>query len=230
VLSIAANVVVRANTIKPAGAIRATSVCCPCAAAGGCGGGSPCRRQWLCSALESLASVEVAVFLFFEPGGPRPVYHHKEERTEGHLFIAVLAYQLVQAIRRKLEAGGETMSWTRLREILSVQRRIMDAFRYRNGHTMHVREAIVAEPALRRIYDALEIDASPGGIQRLMRDNAKSGCTQRRRAVEQLGSGDVFVIAVNEPGKLASCSARPEQLFDPAMTPMTPIVRLDSAE
>jgi hypothetical protein len=36
--------------------------------------------------------------------GLRPVFHHKQDRTEGHLFITVLAYQLVQAIRRKL--GG----------------------------------------------------------------------------------------------------------------------------
>ncbi len=100
--------------------------------------------------------------------GLRPVYHHKEERTEGHLFITVLAYQLVQAIRRKLEAAGETMSWTRLREILSVQRRITATFQQRDGHTMHVRKATVAEPALRRIYDALGIDASPGGVRKLM--------------------------------------------------------------
>ena len=100
--------------------------------------------------------------------GLRPVFHHKEERTEGHLFITVLAYQLVQAIRRKLEAAGETMSWTRLREILAVQRRVTATFQQRDGHTMHVRKATVAEPALRRIYDALGIDASPGGIQKLM--------------------------------------------------------------
>ena len=102
-----------------------------------------------------------------EPG-LRPVYHHTDDRTEGHLFIAVLAYQLVQAIRRKLEAAGETMSWGRLREILSVQRRITATFQQRDGHTMHVRKATVAEPALRRIYDALGIDASPGGVQKLM--------------------------------------------------------------
>jgi transposase len=100
--------------------------------------------------------------------GLRPMYHHKEERTAGHLFITVLAYQLVQAIRRKLEAAGETISWTRLREILSVQRRVTATFQQRDGHTLHVRKATVAEPALRRIYDALGIDASPGGVQRLM--------------------------------------------------------------
>jgi hypothetical protein len=53
--------------------------------------------------------------------GLRPVFHHNEKRTEGHLFITVLAYQLVQTIRRKLEAAGQTVSWSRLREILSVQ-------------------------------------------------------------------------------------------------------------
>jgi len=100
--------------------------------------------------------------------GLHPAYHHTEDRTEGHLFITVLAYQLVQAIRRKLEAAGETMSWTRLREILSVQRRITATFQQCDGHTMHVRKATVAEPALRRIYEALGVDASAGPVQRLM--------------------------------------------------------------
>jgi len=35
--------------------------------------------------------------------GLRPVFHH----TEGHLFITVLAYQLVQAIRRMLLGQGD---------------------------------------------------------------------------------------------------------------------------
>ena len=110
-----------------------------------------------------------AVFRGFKSElGLRPVYHRKEERTEGHLFITVLAYQLVQAIRRKLEAAGETTSWNRLREILSVQRRVTATFQQRDGHTLHVRKATVAEPALHRIYDALAIDASPGGVQRLI--------------------------------------------------------------
>ncbi len=98
--------------------------------------------------------------------GLRPVFHQTADRTAGHLFITVLAYQLVQAIRRKLEAAGETMSWARLREVLQVQRRVTATFRQRDGRTLHVRKATVAEPALRKIYDALGIDASPGGVQR----------------------------------------------------------------
>lgn len=100
--------------------------------------------------------------------GLRPVFHHNEKRTEGHLFITVLAYQLVQTIRRKLEAAGQTVSWSRLREILSVQQRVTATFRQRDGRTLHVRKATVAEPALRKIYDALAIDAAPGGVRKLI--------------------------------------------------------------
>jgi len=100
--------------------------------------------------------------------GLRPVFHHNEKRTEGHLFITVLAYQLVQAIRNKLQATGETLSWARLREILSVQQRVTATFRQRDGRTLHVRKTTVAEPALRKIYDLLAIDAAPGGVRKLV--------------------------------------------------------------
>jgi transposase len=98
--------------------------------------------------------------------GLRPAFHQKDDRTEGHLFITVLAYQMVQVIRRKLAEQGEHLSWTGLREILSVQQRVTATFRQRDGRTLHVRKATVAEPALRRLYDALAIDAAPGGVQK----------------------------------------------------------------
>jgi hypothetical protein len=98
--------------------------------------------------------------------GLRPVFHQKDDRTEGHLFITVLAYQLVQAIRRKLAAHGEHLSWIGLRAILAVQQRVTATFRQRDGRTLHVRKTTVAEPALRKLYDALAIDAAPGGVQK----------------------------------------------------------------
>ena len=98
--------------------------------------------------------------------GLRPVFHQKEDRTEGHLFITVLAYQMVQAIRRKLAAQGDHLSWNGLREILAVQQRVTATFRQRDGRTLHVRKASIAEPALRRIYDALGVNPAPGGVQK----------------------------------------------------------------
>ena len=98
--------------------------------------------------------------------GLRPVFHQTEDRAEGHLFITVLAYQLVQVLRRKLKAAGACLSWSGLREILSVQQRVTATFRQRDGRALHVRKATVAEPALRDIYEALAIDPAPGGVRK----------------------------------------------------------------
>ena len=44
--------------------------------------------------------------------GLRPIYHRKPARADGHLFITVIAYQLVQVIRTRLRARREHARWT----------------------------------------------------------------------------------------------------------------------
>ena len=100
--------------------------------------------------------------------GLRPVYHSKEVRTDGHLFITVLAYQCVQVLRVKLKAAGINGSWTSLRDTLSVQRRVTASLRRKDGRTVHVRKSTEAEPSLMALYQALAINPSPGGIKKLI--------------------------------------------------------------
>ena len=98
--------------------------------------------------------------------GLRPIYHHKPLRAEGHLFITVIAYQLVQVIRTRLRHAGEHASWTTLRRILEGQQRITATFRRDDGRTLHVRKATLAEPPQQAIYEALGISAAPGGVRK----------------------------------------------------------------
>ena len=100
--------------------------------------------------------------------GMRPVYHHKEERAEGHLFITVLAYQAVQAIRRKLKGGDIKDSWTSLRKIFSGQQRITATFRQKDGRTLHIRKTTVAEPKLKNLYDVLGMTSAPVGLRKMV--------------------------------------------------------------
>ena len=100
--------------------------------------------------------------------GLRPIYHHKAIRADGHLFITVIAYQVVQVIRTRLRQAGETASWTTLRRILEGQQRITATFRRADGRTLHVRKATRAEPSQQAIYDALGIDGAPGGIRKTL--------------------------------------------------------------
>ena len=100
--------------------------------------------------------------------GLRPVYHSKEDRADGHLFITVLAYQLVQIVRRKLKSANITDSWNNLRDSLSVQRRITATFNMRDGRTLNVRKTTLAEPDLMTIYKTLKIDPAPGGVRKMI--------------------------------------------------------------
>ena len=50
----------------------------------------------------------------------RPVYHRKQQRCQGHLFITVLAYQGVQVIRKQLIEKGHNQSWSSLKDIFEV--------------------------------------------------------------------------------------------------------------
>jgi transposase len=100
--------------------------------------------------------------------GLRPVYHRTEGRVDGHLFITVLAYQLVQLIRRRLRQQGISDRWSTLRDILAGQCRVTATFRRADGRTLHVRKATRAEPAQLAIIQALGSDPSPGGIQKMV--------------------------------------------------------------
>ena len=100
--------------------------------------------------------------------GLRPVFHTKEDRSDGHLFITVLAYQCVQVLRKTLKEHGIKDSWARLRDILSVQRRVTASFQRRDGRFTHVRKATTPEPALKAIYQALGVSPLPGGTKKLI--------------------------------------------------------------
>ena len=94
--------------------------------------------------------------------GLRPIFHHKPIRAEGHLFLSVIAYQLVQVIRRRLRETGQRASWNTIRRTLEGQQRITATFRRADGRTLHVRKATRAEPPQQAIYDALNLDPAPG--------------------------------------------------------------------
>ncbi len=114
----------------------------------------------------TLTDVEAVFRALKSELGLRPIYHHKPRRADGHLFITVIAYQLVQVIRTRLRAHGEHASWTTLRRILEGQQRVTATFRRPDGRTLHVRTATQAEPGQRAIYDALGIDPQPGGVRK----------------------------------------------------------------
>ena len=129
-------------------------------------------RDWdeetLWRTYSTLTDVEAVFRSLKSELGLRPIFHQTPKRAEGHLFITVIAYQLVQTIRRRLAEHGERESWAGLRRILEGQQRVTATFRRKDGRTLHVRKATRAEPQQRAIYQALGVDPAPGGIRKMV--------------------------------------------------------------
>ena len=116
----------------------------------------------------SLTDVEAVFRSLKSELGLRPIFHQTQRRSDGHLFITVIAYQMVQTIRRRLGEQGESESWTSLRRILEGQHRVTATFQRKDGRTLHVRKATRAEPRQQEIYRALALDPAPGGIRKMI--------------------------------------------------------------
>jgi transposase len=100
--------------------------------------------------------------------GLRPIHHSREDRADGHLFLSVLTYQFVLFIRTRLRHQGIAESWTSLRATLSVQRRVTVTFTQRDRRTLNVRKTTRPEPDLARLYRALDLPETPGGIHKFV--------------------------------------------------------------
>ena len=94
--------------------------------------------------------------------GLRPVYHQKTDRVTGHLFITVLAYHLVHAVRYRLKSADINSSWGDLRKQLEGQSRVTITMKQKNGNIVHVRKSTKPELRQQKIYTALGLSSHPG--------------------------------------------------------------------
>ena len=98
--------------------------------------------------------------------GLRPVCHHKPERSAGHLLITVLAFHMVQVVRRHLREQWPHSNWSTLRQVFGRQRRVKTTLQCANGKTLHMRQS--TEPELQDPYKALDITERLGPTSRFL--------------------------------------------------------------
>jgi len=92
--------------------------------------------------------------------GLRPVYHQKEHRCEGHIFITILAYHLLQWIEHGLRIRGEYMSWASVRRLLQTHAYTTITCPSKDGKVHHIRTPGTPDSAQSKIYDLLNIDVN----------------------------------------------------------------------
>jgi transposase len=94
--------------------------------------------------------------------GIRPIYHQTECRIESHIFIAIIAYQCVQIIRKILNTVDINESWDTIRNILASHGRVTIVLPTENGTIERIRITSDPENWQVNIYRALRISTHPG--------------------------------------------------------------------
>lgn len=102
--------------------------------------------------------------------GLRPVFHQKENRVDGHIFITILAYHLTHVIRKKLKVAGINLRWENIRMAMSTQVRITTCMKRVDGELVKIRNTSKADAFQKQIYDALGMTYEPLKSVRI-RDN-----------------------------------------------------------
>lgn len=100
--------------------------------------------------------------------GIRPIYHSKENRTDAHLFISVLAYHILNTIEYNLKTDGDNRTWKTIKEVLSTHQRSTIILKNKNKKTFYIRVSGMPESEHNEIYRTLKIN------DKLKRRNSKS--------------------------------------------------------
>jgi transposase len=120
------------------------------------------NEQQIWAIYTMLTDIEDAFRCMKSELGLRPVYHQKETRCDGHIFITLLAYHLLHTIRFKLRQKGVRFCWTTIRRQLSTQMMVTTTMKREDGKTIHIRKSSKAEAPHQAIYDALNLSHQPG--------------------------------------------------------------------
>lgn len=105
----------------------------------------------------TLTQVEEAFRSLKTDLGMRPIYHQQENRTEGHLFISVLAYHLLICIEKTLIEQDDHRRWLTVRKTLSTHQRSTIILTDDQDQIHHVRVSSTPETAHQEIYRLLNV-------------------------------------------------------------------------
>jgi transposase len=131
-------------------------------------------EQQLWSTYTMLTEIEATFRSLKTDLGLRPVYHQKEDRVTGHLFITLLAYHLVHTLRYQLKLQGIHLGWDSLRNIMSTQQRFTIILPTDTNKTIHLRTTTKPDVLQQQIFTALSIKPDPLGKCKTVIDNKKS--------------------------------------------------------
>ena len=111
--------------------------------------------------------------------GIRPIFHHLQKRSDGHIFISVLAYHLLHTIEQLLLSHGDHRSWPTVNEELETHRVLTVEVPDGQGRLHHIRVATRPTVEQKEIYRMLGLSPLPLPTKRYVAEEEcsdENGC------------------------------------------------------
>ncbi len=91
----------------------------------------------------------------------RPIHHQRDDRSDAHLFLGLLSYRIVNAVRYRLRQAGETCYWTEVKRRMSTQKAITTEGVNALGEKVKLRLCSTPTKAAADIYERLKYKKIP---------------------------------------------------------------------
>ena len=106
--------------------------------------------------------------------GIRPVYHHKEERVEAHIFVAFLSYCLQATLRQKLRNNASGLTSQAVLETLSRIKLLNVSIPTQDGRTLRMQRYTEPEPEHELIFEKLQLTLPPQSPPKVYRNQVNN--------------------------------------------------------
>ena len=95
----------------------------------------------------------------------RPVYHQKDVRIESHIYLTILAYQLVNTIRHMLKKENINLDWKNIVRIMNTHT-IQTVVLHTDKKIIHLRKTAKPIKEVKQIYDAANCKKSQMAVKK----------------------------------------------------------------
>jgi len=93
--------------------------------------------------------------------GIRPVYHHKEQRVDAHIFVAFLSYCLQATLRQKLRGSALGLTAQAVLEVFSRIQMLNVSFPTHDGRLLKMQRYTEPELEHKLILEKLNMELPP---------------------------------------------------------------------
>jgi len=91
----------------------------------------------------------------------RPIHHQKDDTILSHIFVGIVAYQVVNTIRYQLKKHEITMSWTKIVEKLNTYKSVVTDMMTKEGKKIILKYCCRPSPFVTEIFEKLGYKIRP---------------------------------------------------------------------